>query len=165
MFLYFSALPPNMPHNSARKKAIYHYDAAFHLLNVTLPLVKDPKLLFGVINNLNQSLEAVMDTILLYERQLKLVPNYLDNFQSKFNLFRYKCVRRNKIPIKIITMMLDLRELEELQKKCPIAFQRGNKYILSTKNYQLKSISIKEIRESVSKTKEFIDYLNQIITI
>jgi hypothetical protein len=152
-----------MPHNLSQNKAIQQYDAAFHLLHVTFPLVQDPKLIMGIINNLNQSLEAVMDTILTYERQLKLVPAYSEEFNSKFNLFRYKCVKRNNIPTKFIMAMMELRELEELHKKCPVSFQRGNRYVLSTNNYRLKAVSIKDIKEYLNITKDFINHLPKII--
>ena len=145
------------------QKAHQQYDAAFHLLHVTFPFVKDPKLLMGIISNISTSLEHVMDAVLAYERQLRLVPNYTDEFQSKFNLFRYKCVRRNKIPQEFINMMIDLKELQVLHKKCPVSFQRGNKYVLSTQNYQLKIISIKDLKEYLNQTKEFLGLLDQII--
>jgi hypothetical protein len=147
------------------QKAHQQYDAAFHLLNVTFPFVKDPKLLMGVISNILSSLEHAMDAILAYERQLRLVPNYSNEFLNKFNLFRYKCVRRNKIPQKFINMIIDLKEIETLHRKSPISFQRGNKYILASQNYQLKVISIGDIKNYLNQTKEFLAISTQIINI
>ena len=152
-----------MPYLTAREKAIQQYDAAFHLLNVTFPLVKDPKLLIGIINNLSQSFEHAMDSILAYEKQLRLVPNYSDNFQSKFNLFRYKCVRRNKIPIEHITLMMELKEILELQKKSPVEFQRGNRYILASKDYKLRALSINDIKAYLTQNKDFLEHLDRIL--
>ena len=153
-----------MPYNIAKKKAIQQYDAAFHLLNVTFPLVKDPKLLMGVINNISTSLEYCMDTILAYERRLRLVPNCSDTFQSKFNLFRYKCVRRNGIPQELVNLMIDLRELIDLHRKSPMEFQRGNRYVLATRDYKLKVLSIKDIKNYVEMNKQFLNILNKTIS-
>lgn len=150
---------------SSRNKAEHQYDAAFHLLNVTFPLVKDPKLLMGVIQNISASMEHVMDAILAYELQLRLVPNYGDTFQSKFNLFRYKSVRRHDIPSSHITQMMDLNDLIQLHKKCPVEFQRGNKYVLATKDYKLQVVSIKDIKEYLRNAKEFFDRMEQITKI
>jgi len=152
-------------HHIHNKKAREQYDAAFHLLNVTFPLIKEPKLLMGIVNNVSQSMEHGMNAILAYERQLKLVPNYNNEFQSKFNLFRYKSIKRNNIPNELVTMMQDLKELIELHKQCPTEFQRGNKYILASKDYQLKVLSIKEIREYVAKNNRFLGIVNQILRI
>lgn len=156
-------MPPD--YHISRQKALQQYDAAFHLLNVTFPLIKDPKLLMGVINNLSQALEHTMDAILKYERTLRLVPNYLDNFQSKFNLFRYKCVRRNNVPAEHIELIMRIREIQELHKKCPVSFQRGNRYVLCSNDYRLQVISIKEIKKFVNQTNEFIQLSDKIIRI
>ena len=92
----------------AKDKARQQYDAAFHLLNVTFPLVKDPKLLIGIVHNVFMSMEYSMDAILNYETQLRLVPQHSNVFQSKFNIFRLKSVRRNNIPGKIVNQMLEI---------------------------------------------------------
>lgn len=148
-----------------RNKAIQQYDAAFHLLNVTFPLIKDPKLMTGIINNIFSSLEYTMEAILAYERQLQLVPHYLDNFQSKFNLFRYKSVKRNKIPLNLILLIMDMKELVELHQKCPMKFQRGNRYVLASHDYELKVLSISEIREYIAQNKEFLRIMDTILKI
>ncbi len=137
--------------------AKFKYDAAFHLLNVTYTVVEDPKLFLGVINNLNAALESSMDALLQYERQLHLVPHYVEtDFQSKLNVFRSKTVRRNNIPQKFIDLMLRLRELEEQYKQSSVSFQRGNRYLIATRNYEIKSLSLKELREYLNATKEFL---------
>ena len=146
----------------AREKAQQQYDSAFHLLKVTYPLARDEKLLLGVLFNLFSSLESSMTSILAYERQLHLVPAYLDNFQSKFNLFRYKSLQRNKIPEEYALLMTELQEMIELQKKCPVEFQRGNRLVMCTKDYEMKTLSLKEIQDYLGKTKDFLELSQQI---
>jgi len=140
--------------------AKFKYDSAFHLLNVTYPMVEDPKLFLGVINNLRLSLEAGMDAILQYERQLHLVPHYVEtDFQSKFNLFRSKSVKRNNIPQKFVDLMMHLQQLEEQYKQSSVSFQRGNRYLIATKNYEIQSLSLKELRNHLNATKEFLAFV------
>ena len=146
-----------------RQKAIQQYEGAYHLFNVTFPLVKDPKLLIGVISNISESLEKSMDAILKYERTLRLVPHYQEEFQSKFNIFRYKSVRRNKIPGEIINLILELRETLALQKRSPMEFQRGNRFVICTKDYQMKVISIKELQNYMDLNKRFINIMETVI--
>jgi hypothetical protein len=150
---------------ASRNNAEQQYDAAFHLLNVTFPLVKDPKLLMGVIHNISASMEHAMDAILAYEQQLRLVPNFKDDFQSKFNLFRYKSVRRHDIPANHITQMMELNDLIQLHKQCPVEFQRGNKYVLATKDYKLQVVSINDIKKYLAKSRAFFDRMEQITKI
>ncbi len=154
-----------MLHLAAREKARQQYEAAFHLLNVTFRSVNDPRLLIGVINNISQSLEYCMEAILAYERELKLVPKYLDNFQSKFNIFRYRCIRRNNISPEVANLMSELREIIELQKASPMEFQRGNKYVLATRDYKMKILSIKEIKGYIEQNKQFLECTDTILRI
>ena len=149
---------------TAKDNATQKYEGARHLLNVTFPMIKDPKLLLGVINNLSASLESSMDAILAYERLLRLVPIYSDTFKSKFNLFRMKSVRRNNISPAAIHLISELRFILDLHKKSPMAFQRGNRFVICNKDYQLKVISIKDIQQYLYTTKNMLDLMQQIVS-
>tara|TARA_Y100000310_G_scaffold282342_1_gene303460 strand:+ start:259 stop:744 length:486 start_codon:yes stop_codon:yes gene_type:complete len=151
--------------NEAKRKAMQQFDAAFFLMHTTYPVVKDPKLLIGIIHNLTQSFEYAIDAVLAYERQLRLIPPYPEDAKFKFNLFRDKTMRRNKIPSNYVTLLMDLKEFIELQKKCPVEFQRGNRYVLCNKNYQVKTVSLKDIKGYIQQTKEFLDIINKITPI
>jgi hypothetical protein len=156
-----------LPENNfvtAKEKASQQYDGAFHLLNVTFPMVRDPKLLMGVVNNIFNSLEHGMDAILAYERQLRLVPVCSDDYTCKFNMFRMKSVRRNSISPDIVNLMIDLKELIELQKKSPMEFQRGNRFVICSKDYRMKIISIKELKHFLGLNKEFLQQVEQILS-
>ena len=156
-------MPPYSEIVTARNKAKQQYEAAFHLLHATYPVVKDPKLLIGVVHNLVQAFEYSIDAMLAYERHLRLIPPYSTDSKLKLNIFRAKTMRRNKIPASYATLLLDLKELVELQKKCPVEFQRGNKYVLCNKSYQLKSISLNDIKSYLDETKEFLQLSDKIM--
>ena len=148
-----------------KRKAARQYEAAEHLLNYTYPLVKDPKLLMGILHNLTQAYEHAIDAVLAYERELLLVPTYPNNSQVKLELFREKTVRRNKIPPSYLTLLLDMYEIIELQKASPVEFQRGNRYVLCSQNYLLKTISIKEMSQYLAQTKQFLALIDRIIRV
>jgi flagellar biosynthesis chaperone FliJ len=145
------------------EKAKFQYDAAFHLLTVTYPLIKDPKLLLGIISNLFTSMESAMSAILSYERQLRLVPNYYQEFQSKFNIFRYKSVKRNKIPQDHVNLMMDLKEIIDLHKKSPIEFKRQDRFVICGKDYTLRQIQAQDIRIYLDKNKAFLNVADRIV--
>ena len=158
---------PSMPDDypALLEKARQQYEAAFHLLHVTFPLVKDSKLLLGVVNNIFSSLEYSMSAILNYERQLHLVPHYFDNFQSKLNLFRYKSVRRNNIPMETVNLMMELKALLELHKKSPMEFQRGGRLVICSQDYHLRTLSIKDLHVHLARAKELLNQADNIIKI
>ena len=148
----------------AKENATQKYEGARHLLNVTFPTVKDPKLLLGVINNLVGSMEHSIEAILIYERLLRYVPIYSNNPKSQFNLFRQKSMRRNNISPHYVNLYLDLKEILELHKKSPMAFQRGNKFVICNKDYMLKTLSINDIKKYLEQTKEFLDITEKVIS-
>ncbi|MBI4983175.1 hypothetical protein HZC32_00835 [Candidatus Woesearchaeota archaeon] len=144
-------------------KAIQQYEVAFHLLTVTFPLAKDPKLLLGITYNLTSALEYSIEAILAYERKLKLVPEYKDDYASKLETFRFKSAPRNKIPFSYLSMLTTLKHLQRVHKLSPLEFQRGNRLVLCTKNYEMYTLSINQIKEYLRQTKSFVEIAERII--
>ena len=147
----------------SRKKALQQHDVAFHIFNVTFPLIKDPKLLIGVMQNIMNSFEYSIDTILAYERELHLISVAPQEFQAKFNLFKFKSRRRNNIPVELTKTIDEIQETLDLHKESPMVFQRGNKFVICSNNYMLKTISINDIREYLTKNMEFIRLVDNIV--
>lgn len=153
-----------LPHyKESRTKAVQQYDAAWHLLNVTFPLTNDPHLLMGIIHNIFQSLEHAVDAIIAYEQQLKIIPSCENDFESKFNLFRLKVLHRNNLPPEISRLILDLRETIRLQKSCPTEFRRRDQLVLATKDFQMKTVNLAQIKTYLEQNKQFLKTIDQII--
>lgn len=149
---------------SAKEKAYQQYNTAAHLLNVTFPLMKDQKLLLGIVHNLFGSVEASMTAILQYERDLRLVSGFNDaDFQSKFNTFRSKSVRRNKISGSTVALIQELKEIVDLHHKSPMVFQRGASVVICDKQYELKSLTVRDIAQYLNQTNEFLHQMEQIM--
>src|SRR3989344_7866280 len=148
---------------SYRTKALQQYEIAYHLLNVTFPLVKDPKLLVGVMQNIFNSLEFGVEAILDYEKQLGLVPDYHFKMQSKLDLFKLKSAKRHNIPQPLIDVIFYLHNALEMHKKSPMAFQRGNKFVVCTHDYQMQTISIDDIKDYLEKNRKFLSITDTIL--
>jgi len=144
-------------------KAIRQYKAAHHFLNVTFPLIKDPKIFPGILINIFSSLKYSIEAILHHERQLLLVPKFTNEFQNRFNIFRYKSAKRYRIKKKYLELIIKLQEIIELHKKSPFVFQRGNRFVICGKNYRLQVITIDEIRQFLAQTQEFLITTESII--
>ena len=153
-----------MDYITSSQRAVQRYEMAFHVLKVSYPMLKDHKLLMGILLNLLQSTEYAVDAILEYEKQLKLVSAYPENFNGKIDFFRSKSTKRNNIPPTIVTTMMKMKELVDLQKESPIEFSRGNRYVLSKRDYQLHSISIVELEDFANQTKQLLSSMQEIIS-
>ena len=152
-----------MTYEDSLKKARLQYDAAHHLLHVTYPLVKDPKLLMGIVNNIFFSMEAGMDAILKYGRELRLVPKTADNFTSKFNIFRHKSVRLHKIPASQVQTISIAKNMIEAHKRSPVEFQRGDRFVICNESYNMQTVSAKDLRGFLDETKAFLELIEGVI--
>src|SRR3989338_8236084 len=155
-----------MPSSSlaSKEKAYQQYTIAVHLLNVTLPMTKDNKIVLGIAHNLFSSVESAMTAILQYEQDLQLVSGFNENdFQSKFNTFRSKSVRRNQISGSIVSLIQELKEIVDLHQKSPMVFQRGASVVICDKQYELKTLTARDIAQYVNQTKEFLNVMERIM--
>lgn len=146
-------------------RAVEQHKVAVHLLTVTFPLAKEPKLLLGITFNLTSAFEYAIEALLVYERKLGLISAYAEemDFKGKLRLFKEKCVVRNKIPIKYLHLLSQMQHLQQLHKTCPTEFQRGNKLVMCTSRYEMHTLSINDIKSYVSETKRFLELVAQII--
>ncbi len=140
------------------------HDVAFHLIHVTFPLIKDPKLLLGITQNILNSYEAAIETILKYERSLNLIPPFNDNFQGKMNVFIHKVASRHNLSQDYLDLILSLKDIIDAQKKSPIDFSRKKKFVICTGDYDLKTITLRELKGHLQKNKEFLSFMEKIIT-
>src|SRR3989338_1590780 len=97
---------------------------ADYMLTMTYPLVKDPKLLLSVVENLFLAYSYSISSLLHYERLFKRIPPFHDDFSSKLDLFMDKCLERYGIDEENIRIIRDLREIIVAHRKSPVEFSR-----------------------------------------
>lgn len=135
---------------------------ADHMLSVTYPLVKDTKLLLAIIENIFLAYANAMSAVLYQDRVLKKIPPFKNNFESKFHMFRQRCVDRYKIDRNYVIEMQNLKEIIVEHKKSPVEFVRKDRFVICSDNYKLKTINLEEIKSYLKKAKLFI---GEVITI
>jgi hypothetical protein len=137
-------------------------EIAEHMLTQTYPIMQDPKLLLAVLDNIFLSLTYAMDSILQHQRLFKKIPNYLDNFDAKLAMFQMKIVGPHRIEKKYITLMEEIKEILLLHKRSPIEFTRKDKIVICENNYEMKTLSVEDIRNYINKTKEIVGIAEKI---
>jgi len=150
---------------TSHQQAQQQYDTAFHLLTVTYPHVHEPQLLLGVVQNIFSSMEAAMDTILAYERQLLLIPAYSPEFKEKFRLFQQKSMKRHNLPAHYVQLLFELKLTLELHKNSPMEFQRGGRIVICDKDYNLRTVSPAEVQRYLQQAKEFLEQATRIVKV
>jgi len=133
---------------NSKEKTIQQLQTAEHLLKVTFPLVRDPKLLIGIVHNLNSCIDYAMEDVL--DKEL-LVPKSLN---GKIELLR----KKYNPPPEHIEFIRKINRLISLYKESPVVFKRGNKQIICNENYDVEVLSVKEVENLISKAKEFLSH-------
>ena len=149
---------------AAMERAKKNIHIADHMLSITYPLVKDTKLLLAIVENIFLAYTNAMSAILNQDRALKKIPPFNNNFESKFNIFRQRCVDRYKIDRGYIIEMQNLKDIILEHKKSPVEFVRRDRFVICSNNYKLKTITLEKIKGYLNKAKLFIGEVTNILS-
>jgi len=136
---------------------------ADHILTMTYPMVKDPRLLLSSIEHLFLAFSYSMSSLLYYEQLFKRIPPFQDNFTSKFDIFKDKCSVRYNIDIEFTKIIQDIKDIIVSHKKSPMEFSRNDSLIICNGDYKMKTISAQMIHNYVQKAKLFIKNISNIV--
>ena len=142
-----------------RDRARQNVRVADHMLTMTYPLVKDPKILVAVLENLFLATTNAMSCILHYERMFRRIPPFHDTFDSKFSLFKAKIVPMHDIDLKWVRFVAELKELVQEHRTSTTEFPRKDKFVMADKDYRLKTIDEKALKKHLQATKGFVHEL------
>lgn len=134
---------------------------ADHLLSTTYLLVKDPKLLVSVAENLLSAMDNAVDGLLKFEKNFKNI-NYKKN--EKMDIFRRKIVTKYALDPKIIPFINDLKDIVESHKRSNVEFIKKEKFVISDNNYNLHTLSFEDLKDKHKKAKNYINELSKIIS-
>lgn len=147
-----------------RDKARQKIKVADHMLFMTYPLVKDPKLLLSIIENVFASLDIGMDAVLKHERLFKRIPPYHDTFPSRFELFKKKIIPRYGLSPHYGELVREIQRLLAERKKSPVEFARKDKFVICSPSYNLKTVDVNLVKKYIFETKIFIDKIEKIVS-
>lgn len=147
-----------------RDKARSNIRVADHMLTMTYPLVKDPKILVAVLENIFMALTNSMASVLYYERALKRIPPFHDNFQSKYSMFKAKIVPRYKIDLSVVRFIVEIKELVQDHKESAVEFSRKGKFVITDSEYRMRALGEKELKSYLAKAKTAVHELLQLVS-
>lgn len=147
-----------------RDKALQKIQVADHMLFMTYPLVKDPKLLLAIIENIFASLDYGMSALLQHERLFKRIPPYHDTFPSRFEIFKDKMIQKYDLSPRHANLINEIKGIISEHKKSPVEFARKDKFVICSPSYSLKTIDINLVKKYVFETKVFVNNINKIVS-
>ena len=145
------------------KKAADFFRAADHLIYVTMPVVQDVKIIVTVLGNINLALLHGMDAVLEYERYYKRVLPLATSFDMRFDVFKKRVVGRNGFSNQEAELIAEIKTLVDKRKGASMEFTRSGKFIICSEDYNMKTLSLEEIKKYLSTTKTFLVKVNGMI--
>lgn len=144
-----------MTYNKDAKKNIFLAD---HILTQTYPLVNEPKILLSVIEYIYKANLNIIEYLLT---NLKIP--YHKNDESKINAFKNHIVKEYHINIEYITLVEDIRIILQKHKKSPVEFTRKDKFIICSETYNLRTISVNQMKKYIRIAKIFLMEAENIV--
>ncbi len=145
-----------------RENALKQMKLADHIFTMTYPLVQDPKLLKVVVKNIYESMESTISMLLNYERYYKRIPPFTENYDAMVELCR-NVFEKHNVSQGYIGFLNEIKEMMDLQKKSDVEFVRKEKVVFASKDYDLNTISVKEIKDYMSKGKLFMQEIMRVV--
>ncbi|MFH1591389.1 MAG: hypothetical protein ABIC95_05685 [archaeon] len=151
-------------YEAARLAAGKHLKIADHMLTQTYKLVRDPKILLAVAENLYKSVSASIDAILSWERLYKRIPPYPSNPESKIQLFAARSIRRYGFPDSYAKLAQRLHEVIERHRKAPVEFSRKKTFVICDDDYDIKALTEDELKVMLVTAFDLATAMQHMVT-
>jgi hypothetical protein len=152
-----------MEFQTLRNQALEKLNVADHLVGTTYSLVKEPKLLVSVIDNIFQALDLTVTALLEYEKNFKSIPSYDKSFEGKMDMFRRKIVTKYSIKNDVTDFIMDVKKTLDEHKKSSVEFRKKETYVISDNDYNLTTLKVEDVKKILVKAKHHIEELFKII--
>ena len=144
-----------------RAKSLKHLKIADHMLIITYPLVKDPKLLMTVLDNLYNSMMCSVNSMLFYERLFKRINIFGESVEERLRIFKH-LAQKHALDPQFIKSIRELKEIVREHKNSPMEFARKDKFVIYTASQDLKTISKESIKKYVKTAKDFYEKIFEL---
>ena len=134
------------------EEALKTLKIADHLLSTTYPLVKDPKILIGVLSNLH----------IVYDRIILLTVRGHQVFQPRTFVARYEQFKQlvgEKLNEEELRSIKVINELYEEHNESPVEFTRKQQMVICSPNYSLKTLTYSSLKRHVVHAKSIVKKL------
>ncbi len=137
------------------EKAERKLQTADHMTYITFPLVKEKRLLFKILTELNEVLLSTINAILQYEYLYKRIRLTRDS-KENLNIFKEKCSRWYEISEEELNKIIEILKLTQKHKNSPFEFVRKEKVIIMSDNLKTETLTLEKIKEYLALTKKVL---------
>jgi len=128
---------------------------ADHMTYMTFPLLQDNRLLFKILEELNNGFLDIINSILQYEYLYKRIQLSKDP-KKNFKLFKEKCAPAYKISEDELQYIIQILTLYKKHKKSGFEFVKNGKVVIMSDNLKTETISLDKIKEFLIISKKIL---------
>ena len=140
-----------------RELAKQKIKVADHMISMSYPMFKDPKILVSAVKSLLQAAEASVSCVLEYEKLFKRVPVYHDSLDVKINLFKKEVVPRYGLSKNHEKLLRTLIDLSKAHDQSSVEFPRKGKFVMCSDTYEMRTVSVSDLKSLIKDTKLLVD--------
>ena len=138
-----------------RQEALKRLKTADHMLNIMYPSLQEPKILIAVLENIFLGLTYSLTALLYHELNLKRIPKFKDNFESKFKMFRNRICLRYEFDKSFIFLLHNVKELIQKHSDSPVEFTKKERFVIADDKYNLSELTWDKLNNYLNKSIEF----------
>jgi hypothetical protein len=143
-----------------REKAVKSVKAADHMLGVSYPLLNDPKILVSVANNLLLAVDYALASVLEHEKLFKRINNIPEGPDGKYRILKQRAPAG--FEDKNYEVISELMEISSKHKSSPVEFPRQDKYVLCSDTYELRTLTVKDLKNYLIKARVIVEQLYEM---
>ena len=139
-----------------RELAKARLETAQHVLEVTYPALGSPRLFLCALEHVFLSMDYAMNSLLADERMKPLSGEFPQTFSGRYSAFRLRLADRLGFKKEDVGALLALRNALLMHQKSPMEFERSDKFIICTNDYEMTSLSLEGMKAYVSAASSFL---------
>jgi hypothetical protein len=143
-----------------REKAVKSVKIADHMLGVSYPLLKDPKILVSIANNMLLAVDYAITSVLEHEKLFKRIQNYPDSVEGKLVLMKQRALKGSDN--KNFDVINDLVAIAKSHNASSIEFHRQDKFVIASESYELRTLTEKELKDYLVKVRGIVEQLYEM---
>jgi hypothetical protein len=136
---------------------------ADHLTGTTYSLVREPKLLVSVIENIYTAFDLTLSALLEYEKRFTTIPRYSDTFEGKLELFRRKIATKYGISSDVLEFIISIKKTLDEHKRSSVEFTKKEKFVITDNDYNLTTLTVEDVKKTLAKARQHINNLLNIM--
>ncbi|RME31930.1 hypothetical protein D6789_01135 [Candidatus Woesearchaeota archaeon] len=137
--------------DAARERARRKIGVADHILTQTYPLVRDPKLLLAVLQNIFDSVDANVEAALRSLLEKKKVLHIPELFESRLQVLAQQCPLEKSL----LRFARELQETMHEHKQSPVEFARKEMFVICDSSYGVRTLRPEQLKRYVQHARAF----------